>query len=52
MKMAEEYVPDNEQDKSPKPPPREVKLGSLPPDKEFRVMTVKVTQSLQKRMEA
>ena len=50
--MAQEYVPDNEQDKSPKQQPRGVRLGSLPPNKEFRVMTVQMIQSLRKRMEA
>ena len=40
--MAQEYVTDNEQDKSPKQQPREVKLGSLPANKEFRVMTVQM----------
>lgn len=52
MEMAQEYVTDNEQDKSPKQQPGEVKLGSLPANKEFRVMTVQMIRSLRKRMEA
>ena len=51
MKRAQEYVTDSEQDKSPKQPPREVKLGRLPANKEFGVMTVQMIQSLRKRME-
>ena len=40
-----------EQDKTPKDQLNEVEIGNLP-EKEFRVMIVKMTQDLRKRMEA
>ena len=40
-----------EQDKTPEEQLSEVKIGNLP-DKEFRVMIVKMIQDLGKRMEA
>ena len=38
-------------DKTPEKQPNEVKIGSLP-EKEFRIMMVKMIQDLRKRMEA
>ena len=40
-----------EQDKTPEKQLKEVKIGNLP-EKEFRIMTVKMIQDLRKRMEA
>ena len=40
-----------EQDKTPEKQRNEVKIGNLP-EKEFRIMIVKVIQDLGKRMEA
>ena len=40
-----------EQDKTPEKQLNEVEIGNLP-EKEFRIMTVKMTQDLRKRMEA
>ena len=40
-----------EQDKTPQKPLNEVEIGNLP-EKEFRIMIVKVIQDLRKRMEA
>ena len=49
--MAEKYVPDEEQNKTPEEQQSEVEIGNLP-EKEFKVMIVKMIQDLQKRMEA
>ena len=40
-----------QQDKTPEKPPNEVEIGNLP-EKEFRIMRVKMIQDLGKRMEA
>ena len=40
-----------EQDKTPEKQLSEVEVGNLP-EKEFRIMTVKMMQDLRKRMEA
>ena len=40
-----------EQDKTPEKPLNEVEIGNLP-EKEFRIMIVKMIQDLGKRMEA
>ena len=48
---AEGYVPDEGTDKTPKKQPNEVEIGNLP-EKEFRIMIVKMIQDLGKRMEA
>ena len=40
-----------EQDKTPEKHLNEVEIGNLP-EKEFRIMTVKMIQDLRKRMEA
>ena len=40
-----------EQDKTPEKQPNEVEIGNLP-EKEFRIMIVKMNQDLGKRMEA
>ena len=47
---AEGYVPD-EQDKTPEKQLNEVEIGNLP-EKEFRIMIVKMIQDIGKRMEA
>ena len=57
--MAEEYVPNymeeeyvlKEQEKTPEEQLRDVEIGNLP-EKEFRVMTVKMIQEGMKRMDA
>ena len=57
--MAEEYVPNymeeeyvlKEQEKTPEEQLRDVEIGNLP-EKEFRVMTVKMIQEIRKRMDA
>ena len=43
--MAEKYVPDEEQDKTLEEQLSEVEIGNLP-EKEFRVMIVKIIQDL------
>ena len=48
---AEGYVPDEGTDKSPEKQLNEVEVGNLP-EKEFRIMIVKMIQDLGKRMEA
>ena len=47
--MTEECVPD-EQDKTPEEELSEVEMGSLP-EKEFRVVIVKMTKELGRRMD-
>ena len=47
--MAEDYVPD-EEDRTPEEQLSEVEISNLP-EKEFRVMIVKMTQGLRNRME-
>ena len=46
--MAEEYVPDEGQDKTPEEQLSEVEISNLP-EKEFRVMIVKMIQDLRKK---
>ena len=48
--MEEKYVPDEEQDKNPQEQLSEVEIDNLP-EKEFRVIIVKMIQNLGKRME-
>ena len=48
---AKDYVPDEEQDKTPEKQLNEVEIGNLS-EKEFRIMIVKMIQDLGKRMEA
>jgi len=48
---AESYVPDEEAIKTLEKPLNELEIGSLP-EKEFRIMIVKMIQDLRKRMEA
>ena len=48
---AEGYVPDEGKDKTPEKQLNEVEIGKLP-EKEFRIMIVKMIQDLGKRMEA
>ena len=40
-----------EQDKTPEKQPNELEIGNLP-EKEFRIIIVKVIQDIRKRMEA
>ena len=49
--MTEKYVDMKEQDKNPQEQLNEEEIGNLP-EKEFRVMTVKMIQNLRKRMKA
>ena len=48
---AEEFVLDEGTDKTPEKQLNEVEIGNLP-EKEFRIMIVKMIQDLGKRMEA
>ena len=48
---AEGYVPGEGKDKTPEKQLNEVEIGNLP-EKEFRIMVVKIIQDLGKRMEA
>ena len=48
--MEEKYVPDEEQDKNPQEQLSEVEIDNLP-EKEFRVIIVKMIQNLGKRMD-
>jgi len=47
--MAEEYVPDEGQDKTPEEELSEVEISNQP-EKEFRVMIVNMIQDPRKRM--
>ena len=47
---AEGCVPDEQQDKTPEKQLNEVEIGNLP-EKEFKIMKVKMIQDLRKRME-
>ena len=49
--MTEEYVTEKEQSKNLQDQINEEEIGNLP-EKEFRVMIVKMIQNLRKRMEA
>ena len=51
MKKAEDYVPDEGKSKTPEKQLHEVEIGNLP-EKEFRIMIVKMIQDIGKRMEA
>ena len=51
MKRQRNMSQMKEQDKTPKKQLNEVEIGNLP-EKEFRIMTVKMIQDLGKRMEA
>ena len=48
--MTEEYVKRKEQDKTPEEELREVEIGKLP-DKEFKVMKIKISKELRRRWE-
>lgn len=49
--MKEKYTSDKEQDKNPQKLLNEEEIGNLP-EKEFKVMIVKIIQDLGKRMDA
>ena len=51
MKMQRTMYQKKEQDKTPEKKLNEVEIGNLP-EKEFRIMIVKMIQDLRKRMEA
>ena len=51
MKKKKVISPMKEQDRIPEKQLNEVKIGNLP-EKEFRIITVKMIQDLGKRMEA
>ena len=48
--MAEEYVPDEEQDKTPEEQLRDVETGNIP-ERNITVMIVKMIQDLGKRID-